>query len=91
MRASAQRQISKALDILGIKKGEMNICAVAVDCSDDIMDKLEVVLNKRDDTLLDPDENILKKVYRISDEEIKTTGNIEGVMMEKTSLLILET
>ena len=43
VRASAQRQISKALDILGIKEGEMNICVVAVDCSENIMNYLEKI------------------------------------------------
>lgn len=91
VRASAQRQISKALHILGIKEGEMNICAVAVDCSADIMDKLEAILNERDDNVLNSDENILKRIYKISDEELKTAGSIENVMIERTSLLILET
>ena len=90
LRASAQRQISKALDILGINEGKMNICAVAVDCSEDTINKLEVLLDKRDDNVLDPDEKILKKIYKISDEELKTAGNIENVMIERTSLLILE-
>lgn len=90
LRASAQRQISKALDILGIKEGEMNICAVAVDCSEDIMDKLEVLLDEKDNSVLDSNENTLKEIYNISDEELKTAGNIENAMIERTSLLILE-
>ncbi len=90
VRASAQRQISKALSILGINEGNMNICAVAVGCGEKIMDELEAVLDKRDDNVLNPDENILKKIYKISDEEIKTAGSIEDVMIERTTLLILE-
>ncbi|MGZ7108638.1 MAG: KEOPS complex subunit Cgi121 [Methanobacterium sp.] len=91
VRASTQRQISKALQILGIKKGEMNICAVAVDCSTDIMNELEDILDKRDDEVLNPDQKTLKKFYKISDEEVDTAGSIENVMIERTSLLILET
>lgn len=91
VRASAQRQISKALDILGIKEGEMNICAVAVNCKDDIICKLRTILNKRDDKVLSPDDTTLKKIYGISDDELKTAGSIENVMIERTSLLILET
>lgn len=91
VRASAQRQISKALDILGIKEGEMNICAVAVNCKDDIISKLRTILNKRDDKVLSPDDTTLKKIYEISDDELKTAGSIENVMIERTSLLILET
>jgi len=90
VRASAQRQISKALDILGVKVGHMNICAVAVGCDEDIINKLGALLDKRDDNVLDPDENTLKKIYNISNYEIETTGSIENVMIEKTSLLILE-
>ncbi|MGF7118712.1 KEOPS complex subunit Cgi121 [Methanobacterium oryzae] len=90
LRASAQRQISKALDILGINEGEMNICAVAVDCREDIIIKLESLLDKRGNNILESNEKILKKIYDISDEELKTSGNIENVMIERTSLLILE-
>jgi len=91
VRASAQRQISKALSILGIKEGEMNICAVAVGCKGDIMDELEILLEKRDDSVLNPDEILLKDIYKISEEEIKIASDISDVMMEKTTLLILET
>lgn len=91
VRASAQRQISKALSILGIKEGKMNICAVAVDCSENIMDELGIILGKRDDSILKVDETLLKGIYNISDGEIETAGSISNVMMEKSTLLILET
>lgn len=90
LRASAQRQISKALDILGINEGEMNICAVAVDCRENIINKLESLLDKRDNNVLESNEKILKKIYDISDEEVKSAGSIKNVMVERTSLLILE-
>ncbi len=91
VRASAQRQISKALQILGLKKGEMHICAVAVDCQSLIMQKLEDVLDMRDDQVLNPDLQILKNIYEISDVELETVGSVENVLMERTTLLILET
>ncbi len=90
LRASAQRQISKALDVLGIKNGEMNICAVALNCREDIIEELEKILDKRDDNVLKPDENILKGIYKISDAEIDASGSITNVMIEKTTLLILD-
>lgn len=90
VRASAQRQISRALDILGIKEGEMDICAVSVNCSEDIMDKLGSILDIRDDEILIPDENVLKDIYNLSDIEIEAAGSITNIMMEKTTLLILE-
>ena len=91
VRASAQRQISKALSILGIREGKMNICAVAVDCSENIMDELGTILDKKDDTVLNPDETLLKDIYGISEGEIKTASSISNVMIERTTLLILET
>jgi len=91
VRASAQRQISKAISILGIEEGRMDICAVAVDCNANIMDELEVILDKRDDNVLKPDKILLKNIYNISDVEIKTASSISNVMIERTSLLILET
>ena len=91
VRASAQRQISKALSILGINEGEMNVCAVAVDCSENIMNELEDILDKRDDNVLKPDTDLLKDIYGISDGEIETASSISNVMVERTTLLILET
>lgn len=91
VRASAQRQISKALDILGIKEGKMNICAVFVGCKKKSMAKLDLLLDKRDDTLLKHDINVLKDIYNISDEEIETAGSVEKLMIERTSILILKT
>jgi KEOPS complex subunit Cgi121 len=90
VRASAQRQISRALDVLGIKEGEMNICAVAVGCDKRVMVKLGEFLGERDDSVLEPDESVLKKIYNISDRELETIGSIGRILMEKTSLLILE-
>lgn len=91
VRASAQRQISKALNILGIKKGSNNICAVIVNCNEDLILELEIILGKRNDEVLKYDTNYLKEIYNISDTEIETAGDISKVMMERTSLLILET
>ena len=91
VRASAQRQISKALDILGIKEGEMRICVVTVGCNINIMDQLESLLDKRADEVINSDEKNLKQIYNISDEELETVGSIQKVMIERTSLLILET
>jgi len=91
VRASGQRQISKAINILGLKEGLNNICAVMVDCNDQAIECLERLLGKRDDTILKPDENGLKDIYHITDEEIKTSGNIARALMERTTILVLET
>ena len=34
LRCSAQRQISKAFNLLGLKEGQMNLCAVLINCDD---------------------------------------------------------
>jgi KEOPS complex subunit Cgi121 len=90
VRASGGRQISKALQLLGLKEGNMDICAVAVDCDQDILQKIGEVLGRRDDEVLLPREDVLKKLYRISDVEEETAGRVSGVIMEKTALIILE-
>jgi KEOPS complex subunit Cgi121 len=90
VRISAQRQISRALDVLGVREGKMNICAVALGCEGNIMEKLEDILGPRDDEVLKPDEEVLKKIYKVSDMEVETAGSILRVLMERTALLILE-
>lgn len=90
LRASAQRQISRALDVLGIKAGEMDICVVVVGCNEDVMEKIEGVIGKRDDVVLEPDENIIKELYDIQDTEIEAAGTISRVLMERTALLIID-
>ena len=53
LRCSAQRQISKAFKILGLSEGEMNLCAVLIDCGDYI-DELESLFVRDDDVLHHP-------------------------------------
>jgi KEOPS complex subunit Cgi121 len=90
VRASGQRQISQALNLLGIKEGNMDICTVSIGCNDDLMEKLEDILGIRDDSVLEPDYETLKKMYHLSDVEIETTGSVSRVLMERTALLMLE-
>ncbi|HHT19359.1 MAG: KEOPS complex subunit Cgi121 [Euryarchaeota archaeon] len=90
VRASAQRQISRALKILGIKEGKIGICAVAVDCDENIMYELGKILGEKNNKMLNANVDVLKKLYNISDEEIKSAGNVERVLIERTALLNLE-
>ena len=90
VRASGQRQISQAINLLGIKEGNLDICAVLVGCNNNLMDELGDILGQRDDSVLEPDYEILKKMYPISDLEIQTFGSVSRVLMERTALLILE-
>lgn len=91
VRASTQRQVSKALNILGLKEGFNNICAVIINCNRNIVKELELLLKKRNDEVIKANKNILKDIYNISDVEIEVSGSITSVMIERTSLLILET
>ena len=90
VRASSQRQISRALKILGIGKGKMDICMVAVDCEETVQNQVEKVLGRRHDEVLQADVDALQELYEISPREITSAGNIERVMIERTALLNLE-
>jgi KEOPS complex subunit Cgi121 len=87
VRASAQRQISLALEILGIEEGSLGVCAVALNCEKDVFNRLEKILGSKNDDVLHPDENILKEIYRISDEEIEASGSLKKILIERTALL----
>ncbi len=89
LRTSAQRQISKAINILGLKEGPMEICAVGVDCDDSIIKEMSKFF-KRDDKVLIPRENTLKEIYGLSDLEIKSSGGLTSLLLEKTTLLIID-
>ena len=65
LRCSAQRQISKAFNILGLKEGNVNLCAVFINC--DYTEELSSLFS-RDDEVFAADENRLKKGYGISED-----------------------
>ena len=88
IRTSAQRQISKAFDILGLKEGEMNIAVVLIDCPDYFIDELSKYFS-RDDSVLEADESILKEIYDIPDKELSNIY-ITDVLIDKTTKLIVD-
>ena len=88
IRTSAQRQISKAFDILGLKEGEMNIAVVLIDCPDYFVDELSSYF-VRNDAVLEADESILKDLYKIPEKELKNM-HISDVLIDKTSKLIVD-
>ena len=69
LRCSAQRQISRAFDLLGLKEGYMNLCIILIDC-DDYFSELSSLFNS-DESVLSPDVDKLKDIYSISDEELE--------------------
>ena len=87
LRCSAQRQISKAFNLLGLKEGEMNLCAVLIDCDD-----YESQLSSRfslDDGVLLPDVGMLKEIYDISDAELEIV-DVEDILIDRISRLAVE-
>jgi KEOPS complex subunit Cgi121 len=103
LRASAQRQISRAIDILGLKEGPMDICAVLVGCNheesnedticNDIDLSIENKLNEmfiRDDKVLEVDESIIKEIYNIKNTEIQVLGSVIYPLIERTTILVLD-
>lgn len=88
LRTSAQRQISKALNVLGLKEKEMDIAIVLINCPDYFIEELSEIFI-RDDNVLKPKTPILKDIYNISDEELAIM-NIGDILIDRTSALIVE-
>lgn len=85
VRTSAQKQISQALKILGIKN-EGNITAVYVNVSDEQIGKVEELLSDRNDSLLEEyDVNKICEVYDLSSSE-----NVVENINEKIAILALK-
>lgn len=87
LRCSAQRQISKAFKILGLSEGEMNLCAVLIDCGD-YTDELESLF-VRDDGVLEGDESKLKHIYKITDAESKNMS-VEDIIVDRITRLTVD-
>ena len=88
IRTSAQRQISKAFDILGLEEGHMNIAVVLIDCPNYFIDELSAMF-VRNDAVLEADESILIDLYDIPQKELKNM-HITDILIDKTSRLIVD-
>ena len=84
LRCSAQRQISKAFKILGLKEGKMNLCAVLINCKD-YTSELSSIFTFDESVLAADDEN-LAKIYKISDDELKNFS-IEEIIIDRITKL----
>ena len=87
LRCSAQRQISKAFKIVGLSEGEMELCAVLVNCND-YTDELESIFT-RDDSVLVGDESNLKEIYKIDDVELKNMS-VEDIIIDRITRLTVD-
>ena len=88
LRCSAQRQISKAFEILGLKKKKMNLCAILINCSNESVDKLSSMFDRNDDVLI-ADESKLMKIYDI-DENVLANMHIDDIIIDKITKLIVD-
>nr|WP_295116067.1 KEOPS complex subunit Cgi121 [uncultured Methanobrevibacter sp.] len=87
LRCSAQRQISKAFKILGLKEGEMNLCAVLINCKD-YTDQLSSVFTF-DESVLIPDNENLIKIYKIDEKETENIS-IEEIIIDRITKLTVD-
>ena len=87
LRCSAQRQISKAFDLLGLKEGKMNLCAILIDC-DDYTSELSSLFDL-DDNVLVADAEKLKEIYSISDDELNIM-DVEDILIDRISKLTVD-
>ncbi len=87
LRCSAQRQISKAFDLLGLKEGPMNLCAILIDC-EDYTSQLSSLFDL-DESVLTPDVGLLKEIYGISDDELEIM-DVEDILIDRISKLIVD-
>mgnify|MGYP002766851852 CR=1 FL=1 len=88
LRCSAQRQISKAFEILGLKEGKMNLCAILINCSDESIDELSLMFDRDDDVLI-ADELKLMKIYDIDKNELANM-HIDDIIIDKITKLIVD-
>lgn len=87
LRCSAQRQISKAFNLLGLHEGEMNLCAVLINC-EDYSDELSNMFTL-DDSVLTPDVENLIKVYDICDVELENMS-VEEIVIDRITKLVVD-
>lgn len=88
LRCSAQRQISKVFEILGLKEGKMNLCAILINCSNESVDKLSSMFDRNDDVLI-ADESKLMKIYDIDESELANM-HIDDIIIDKITKLIVD-
>jgi KEOPS complex subunit Cgi121 len=87
LRCSAQRQISKAFKMLGLKEGDMNLCAVMIN-SNDYGDELSSMFTL-DETVLVPNNEKLIEIYKISEGELSNMS-VEDIIIDRITKLTVD-
>ena len=84
LRCSAQRQILKAFKILGLREGEMNLCAVLINCRD-YTEILSSLFTLDDDVLIADDEKLVE-TYNITNQELENLS-VEEIIIDRITKL----
>lgn len=87
LRISAQRQISKAFKMLGLMEGQMNLCAVMINC-DDCASRISSLFDL-DESVMEPDFDNLASVYKISKEELDNMS-VEDIIIDRITKLTVD-
>ena len=87
LRCSAQRQISKAFKMLGLKEGDMNLCAAMIN-SNDYGDELSSMFTL-DETVLVPNNDKLIEIYKISEGELSNMS-VEDIIIDRITKLTVD-
>lgn len=87
LRCSAQRQISKAFKILGLKEGEMNLCAVLINCRD-YTEELSSIFTLDNDVLTANDDKLIDK-FNISSLELENL-TVEEIVIDRITKLTVD-
>ena len=87
LRCSAQRQISKAFKILGLKKGNMNLCAILIN-SKDYTNEISSFFTL-DDSVLTPDYEKLINIYHITEKELEIMS-LEDIIIDRITKLTVD-
>ena len=87
LRCSAQRQISKAFDMLGLKEGNMNLYAVLIN-SRDYTEDLSLLFKLHDGDFI-PDEKTLIDLYDITNSELQNMS-LEEIIIDRITKLTVD-
>ncbi len=87
LRCSAQRQISKAFKILGLKEGEMRLCVVLIN-SKDYTKELSSIFTLDGSVFISDNEKLIE-AYGISDAEIENMS-VEDIIIDRITKLTVD-
>ena len=87
LRCSAQRQISKAFDMLGLKEGNMNLYSVLIN-SRDYTEDLSLLFKLHDGDFI-PDEKTLIDLYDITNSELQNMS-LEEIIIDRITKLTVD-